>query len=197
MKKLFVIFFVILVVVATIMIAKNDNKVPKGWIFNAPDKSKYEVGIDNSTYESGKFSAFVISHNNSEKEFGNLMQAIKAENYLGKRLQLTAYIKSENVDKVQMWMRIDGQNQKEGKSLGFDNMGNRPVTGTTDWKQYSIVIDVPENAAVINYGFLIVGTGKFWVDNVKIAEVDKTVPLTNMTFHYSLPSAPVNLDFEE
>ncbi len=35
----------------------------------------------------------------------------------------------------------------------------------------------------INYGFLIAGTGEFWVDNVKITEVDKTVPVTNMTFH--------------
>ena len=197
MKKLFVILFVIIAVVATIMIAKNNNKVPKGWMFNAQDKSKYEIGIDNSTYESGNSSAFVISHNNSIKEFGNLMQAIKAENYLGKRLQLTAYIRSENAHRVQMWIRIDGPNPKEGQSLEFDNMGMRPITGTTDWKQYSIVLDVPENSAVINYGFLIVGTGKFWVDNVKLTEVDKTVPVTNMNFKYTLPSGPVNLNFEE
>ncbi len=197
MKKLVVILFVILAVIATIMIAKNDNKVPKGWVFNAPDRAKYEVGMDNSTYESGKSSAFVISHNNSEKEFGNLMQAVKAENYLGKRLQLTAYIKSKNVNRVQMWMRIDGPNPKEGKSLGFDNMGSRPITGTTDWKQYLIVLDVPENSSAIYYGFFIIGTGEFWVDNVKIAEVDKTVPVTNMTPESTMPSAPVNLDFEE
>ena len=197
MKKLFVILSMILTVVVAIIIAKNINKIPKGWVFNALNKPKYEVGIDNSTYESGKSSAFVISHNTVEKEFGNLMQAIKADNYIGKRLQLTAYIKSENAGRVQMWMRIDGPIQEEGKNLGFDNMGMRPITGTTGWKQYSIVLDVPDKATVINYGFLIVGTGEFWVDNVKLGEVNKSVPVTNMNFKNTLPSAPVNLNFEE
>ena len=195
MKKLFVILFTILTVVATIIIAKNNNEVPKGWFFRAVDASLYEVGTDNTTSESGKACAYVISHNSTESEFGNLMQAIDAKNYLGKRLQLTAYIKSINVSRV--WMRIDGKNPEYKQSLGFDNMGKRPITGTTDWKQYSIVLDVPDNSAAINYGFLIVGTGEFWVDNVKITEVNKTVPVTNIAFQYSLPSTPVNLNFEE
>ena len=197
MKKLFVILFTILTVVGTIIIAKNNNEVPKGWFFRAVDASLYEVGTDNTTSESGKACAYVISHNSTESEFGNLMQAIDAKNYLGKRLQLTAYIKSINVSRVQMWMRIDGKNPEYQHSLGFDNMGKRPITGTTDWKQYSIVLEVPDNAAAINYGFLIVGTGEFWVDNVKITEVNKTVPVTNIAFQYSLPSTPVNLNFEE
>ncbi len=147
MKKLFVILFILLLIVATVMIAKTINKVPKGWTFKAPDTSLYEVGTDNSTSESGKSCAYVLSHNTAEREFGNLMQAITAKNYLGKRLQLTAYIKTKDVNRrVQMWMRIDGKNPEYKQPLGFDNMGKRPITGTTDWKQYSIVLDVPDNS---------------------------------------------------
>ena len=114
MKKLFVILFTLLLIVATVMIAKTINKVPKGWTFKAPDTSLYEVGTDNSTSESGKSCAYVLSRNTTEREFGNLMQAIRAKNYLGKRLQLTAYIKTKDVNRrVQMWMRVDGENGSE------------------------------------------------------------------------------------
>ncbi len=78
------------------------------------------------------------------------MQSISAENYLDKRLRLSGFIKSKDVNGWSgMWMRIDGDN---GKQLGFDNMQTRPIKGTTDWKQYEIVLDVPANSKTINYG---------------------------------------------
>ncbi len=196
MKRTYPALFFAIVFVATILIAKTSNHTPKGWHFNAKNTSEYEVGTDNSTFESGSSSAYIISSNTTGKEFGNLMQAISAKEYLGKRLQLTGWIKTENVTgRCQMWMRIDGK--KQGEMLSFDNMGMRPITGTTDWKQYSIVLDVPENSRLINYGVLIVNTGKVWIDNFQLKEVDKSVRTTNMLKENTLPTSPVNLDFEE
>ncbi len=196
MKKLVVILFVALVSITAFLIAQNNNRVPKGWHFGAMNTSLYETGIDNSTFESGHSSVYIKSNNTDTKEFGNIMQAINAENYLGKRLRLTGYIKSENVTgSCQMWMRIDGQSR--GESLAFDNMQDRQIKGTTDWKQYSIVLDVPANSRIINYGALIVGTGKMWIDSFKIEEVNKSVPVTDISKINNLPSSPVNLDFEE
>jgi len=51
------------------------------------------------------------------------------------------------------WLRIDGKENPK-QQLGFDNMNNRPVKGTTDWKLYQIVLDVPENSGLINFGAL-------------------------------------------
>ena len=36
----------------------------------------------------------------------------------------------------------------------FDNMQDRSIRGTTDWTRYDVVLNVPENAAMMKFGFL-------------------------------------------
>ena len=91
-------------------------------------------------------------------------------------------------------MRIDGD---KGEQLGFDNMQTRPIKGTTDWKQYEIILDVPANGKVINYGVLLGSNGEVWFDNLKLEVVDKNIPVTSAKPEISLLKEPVNLDFEE
>ena len=61
-----------------------------------------------------------------------------------------------------LWMRVD----VDSRPVAFDNMGKRPVKGRTDWKQYSVVLDVPNDATNINFGFLIAGEGTLWGDEL-------------------------------
>ena len=91
-------------------------------------------------------------------------------------------------------MRIDGE---DNKPLEFDNMQDRGITGTTDWNKYKIVLDIPSNSKAINYGVLLGGLGKVWFDNLKIEEVDNSVPVTNPRKERKLPAEPINMDFEE
>jgi hypothetical protein len=153
------------------------------------------MSIDNSIFQNGKSCAYIKSKSPKENEFGTLMQIISAENYLGKRLQLSGYIKSKDIKGWSgMWMRIDGEN---GQQLGFDNMQDRAIKGTTDWKKYEIVLDIPSNSKSINYGLLLGGEGKVWFDNLELKEVDKTIQVTNLIKENKLPIKPINLDFEE
>ncbi len=194
MKKLIGALLVIAIIVTTFIIANNSNKIPDGWFPAGSNPSEYEMGIDNSTFQSGNSCAYIKSKSPKEKEFGTLMQTISAENYLGKRLQLSGYIKSENVKGWSgLWMRIDGYNNQQ---LGFDNMQGRAIKGTTEWKKYEIVLDIPSNSKSINYGLLLGGEGKVWFDNFKLEEVDKSIPVTNLRKENKLLSQPINLDFE-
>src|SRR5712691_7388604 len=84
-------------------------------------------------------------------------------------------MKTENAESANLWMRLDG----EKRTLGFDNMGNRAVTGTTEWKRYEITLDVPENAANIAFGSFVAGKGQAWVDDFQVEVVGKDVPSTN------------------
>ena len=52
-------------------------------------------------------------------------------------------------------MRLDGDKHL----LGFDNMDDRAVKGTTDWKQFEFVLDVPTGAVNVLFGNLISGKG--------------------------------------
>jgi len=195
MKKLLVAFAVITIILTTFIIANIDDQIPKGWFAAGSNPSEYEIGIDNSIFENGHSCAYIKSKAPKENEFGTLMQTISAENYLGKRLQLSGYVKSESVNGWSgIWMRIDGENNQQ---LGFDNMRDRTIKGTTDWKKYEIVLDVPTNSKTINYGVLLGGNGKVWFDNFKLDEVDKSVQVTNLIKENKFPSQPINLNFEE
>ncbi|MGB5849657.1 MAG: hypothetical protein WBH40_14280, partial [Ignavibacteriaceae bacterium] len=157
--------------------------------------SEYEMGVEPSTFQNGQLSAYVKSKSPKENEFGTLMQTVGAEKYLGKRLQLSSYIKSEDVKGwCGMWMRIDAENKTQ---LGFDNMQNRSIQGTTDWTRYDIVLDIPLNSKSINFGILLGGEGKVLVDNFNFEEVDKSVEVTNMLKENKLSTEPINLDFEK
>jgi hypothetical protein len=72
----------------------------------------------------------------------------------------------------------------------FDNMSDRPILGDTDWLQYALVVDVPEESTSMNFGLFLIDVGKMWLDEVKFEIVDNTVPLTGL-----LPK-PTNLNFE-
>ena len=193
MRNLLHVIFATILVTATILNAQSN--IPNGWFAAGNNNSEYDIGIDNTTVQNGKSSIFIKSKSPEQNNFGNLMQTISAENYLGKRLKLSGFVKTEKVDGWSgLWMRIDGENNEQ---LGFDNMRNRSIKGTTEWKNCAIVLDIPENSKSINYGILLGGEGKVWIDNIKIEEVDRSVAVTNLSTVNKLPKYPINLDFEE
>lgn len=78
--------------------------------------------------------------------------------------------------------------------LGFDNMNNRAVKGTSDWQEASVVLDVPAGAKALAYGFFVQGGGKMWVNGQRMEVVGSDVPTTNMI--KPPPTAPRNLGFD-
>ena len=105
---------------------------------------------------------------------------------------MTGFVKSENITSwAGLWFRVDSKDG--GPSLSFDNMQNRAIKGTTDWKEYEIILDVPKNASTLNFGALLDGTGKLWFDNIKIEIVSD---ITKSTGRKKLLK-PSNLNFED
>ena len=166
--------------------------LPTGWYKAGSKPKSYEMGIEKGAGQDGKNVATIKSINKKIDGFGTLMQQSKPGKYLGKRIKMTGFVKSENVTKwAGLWLRVD---QKGSDTpLSFDNMGNRPIKGTTAWTKYEIVLNVPENASLIVYGALLDGEGQIWFDNISFEIVDDLVPTTD-----SKPGEePFNLDFEK
>jgi len=108
---------------------------------------------------------------------------------------LSGFIQTKNVQQFTgLWMRIDSASDE---ILQFDNMNNRPIIGTTNWNRYSIVLDVPENSAIISFGILLTGKGEVWLDGLSFEVVDKNTPTTNFSVETILLDEPTNLSFEE
>ncbi len=166
--------------------------VPAGWLVSGDKPNDYEYGTDTNGARDGGRAAYIKLKAPSSAGFGTLMQVILSQNYVGTRVRLSGYMRSASVRRGQMWMRVDGPN---GKVLGFDNMDSRAVTGTTDWKRYEVVLDVPEDAKAIAFGFFLNGEGTLWADGFRLEIVDKTVPVTGGA--QAAGTEPRNLSFEE
>ncbi len=170
---------------------------PTGW-FNAGSKPKsYEMGIDKGAGQDGKNAATIKSIDKKIDGFGTLMQQCKPDKYLGKRVRMTGFVKSENVTAwAGLWLRVDQSGSQQ--PLSFDNMGDRPIKGTTGWTKYEIVLDVPSNASLIAYGALLDGTGQIWFDSITFEVVGDNVPTTGSVNgkKSATQDEPTNLDFE-
>ncbi|WP_242731665.1 hypothetical protein [Bacillus altitudinis] len=122
------------------------------------------------------------------------MQQIKSERYRGERLQFSAFVKSEDVKgSAGLWMRID---HSSGEVLAFDNMMNRPITGTNGWNHFSVVLDISVKSEVIAFGILLNGQGQIWMDELIFKTVDENVPVTEQNAVDDLEDTTVNLNFE-
>lgn len=171
------------------------NNTPAGWIMTGDTPSDYETGLDNRIVHSGNYSAFLRSKDERARGFATLMQQIKADRYRGERLRFSAFVKSKEVKgSAGLWMRID---HSSGEVLAFDNMMNRPITGTNEWNHFSIVLDVPVKSEVISFGILLNGQGQVWMDELTFEIVDESVPVTENNSNEELSSEPVNLNFED
>jgi hypothetical protein len=173
------------------------NDMPKSWLKAGSVPASYKFGSDSIIFKNGHKSACIESTDKNIDGFATIMQICSAKNYLGTRIKMTGYIKSENVsDWAGMWLRVDART--EMKSLSFDNMQDRPVTGNSDWTKCEIILDVPEESGTLNFGALISGTGKIWFDNISFEILDNNTPKTSKELSaMPIPEKPENLDFEE
>ena len=188
--RAFVLTFISIAIVAELAFADSPWTLP-GWFMAGSAPQLYAAGIDANALHEKAPSAFLTSTQAAGTQFGTLVQMFSAQDYLGKRVSLSAYIKSAGVaGRAALWMRVDGQNAKR---LSFDNMADRPILGTTDWKEYTIVLDVPPESRDIALGVLLSGQGKVWVSGISLKSVSQMQPKTGV--EYILPAQPQNLDF--
>ena len=192
-NKLFSVAALSFLTIASISAFKPMDDI-KGWFLAGSNPESYEIGLVKDAERNSN-----VGYLKSKKDvdgFATIMQSFSPTSYLGKRVRLSGYIKSRDVASwAGMWFRIDGPDK--AIPLAFDNMQERPIKGTNEWKKYEIVLDAPENSTGFAFGVLLAGPGEVWLDDLKFEVVDKSVPLTNMLDKSSAVSGPQNLNFEE
>jgi len=157
------ILFILLGIVLTGTDKINENKVPVNWIIAGDRPYDYRMGIDKDNGFYGGNAACIQSISKKAKGFGTLMQQCLPGKFLGKKVRMSCMIKTENVkDWAGLWLRTDINDPYT--VLGFDNMGDRPIKGSNDWKKYEIIMEIHPKCELINYGVLLSGSGKIWMD---------------------------------
>ena len=170
---------------------------PAGWHISGSAPKNYNISIDKGAGQNGK-DVPTIKSIKEGKGFATLMQSCRADKYLGKRVRMSGYIKTENViNWAGFWFRVDGAYGQT--TLSFDNMRERPIKGTAGWAKYDIVLDVPENAFDMAYGAQLDGSGQIWMDNLELDIVDNSVKTTgnfNRGVNTYILDRPSNLNFD-
>lgn len=138
---------------------KNKDGYPEGW--NSIGTEDYKVYADSLTVQHGKYS-LVIESSGTKPNYEAIGIALP-NNYDGKFITLSGYIKTENVIEGSMlFVRIDPE-------IAFEYMSETGVTGSTEWKKYEMTIPLhPKKTKKIVVGGMLLGKGKMWLDNVKI-----------------------------
>ncbi|HEY1922546.1 MAG TPA: sigma-70 family RNA polymerase sigma factor [Tepidisphaeraceae bacterium] len=96
----------------------------------------------------------------------------------GKRIRVSGWIKTKNVREcagLEMLAYSAG-----GELLTADEMVCvRPIHGTTDWRQYEMVQDIPQDATKIYVASVLFCSGEIWTDDFQVEVVGKDVALTD------------------
>lgn len=161
--------------------------------------SQYNFGFEEMIPDSGKlvtwniksgpsFSGPVFNIDKEIKHGGNQSLSIERKKtdtttqftpvsvfipaqFNGNKISISGWLKTENVSGyAELWFRIDDEYKK---LLSLINYPHGRLKGTTDWTKYDTTITIPENAHIMYFGFLIVGAGKVWGDDLSL-QVDGT-----------------------
>jgi len=170
-------------------------KLPHGWKVSGTQARDYTIGLDDQS-AGHEATIRAIDKDAPFVGFATLMQSISALPFLGKRIRLEAQLRTLDVpDAATLWMRCDDAAKR---MVAFDNMEERHIagvlTGTMDWQARVIVLDVPQDAVSLHYGFYLRGAGQCWARSFDLqtvgVEVDVTSEITGLYL-----SEPTNLAF--
>lgn len=163
-----------LLLLSLLALTAQADPLPKGWILRGSAPANYLAGVDTAIKAAGEGSGFLASKpavELNDSGFGTMMQTIPAEAWRGRKVRFRAQVRATNVKGwAGLWMRVDGAEPNE--PLAFDNMGDRPITGTSEWTAYEIVLNVPNGATRIAFGILLAGKGQVWIDDASLAPAD-------------------------
>jgi len=179
----------------------------------------YSVTLDREVRTNGAASALISSLRDT-RGYTTLFQTSAAGALRGKRVEFSADVRTRAATGgAYLLLRAADAN---GDPVAFDNMTmsfgpyrtmdrpvNRAVKGDSEWSTEHVVVDIPENAAVITYGVSLEGTGKAWIDNAHLEMVSDDVETTGIPLGSglnvahnipvdpaSLKRKPRNLDFD-
>jgi hypothetical protein len=137
------------------------------------DKDDYFSFKDDSIKVDGKNSVRLQKDTASAKGGYGVITFSLPANFKGSEVTLNGFIRTEGVQGgfAGLWLRTDAGKE----SVGFENMADKGITGTTEWKQYSITVPMNDDVTDILFGGLLAGKGRCWFDKLELLIDNKPV----------------------
>ena len=182
----------------------------KVWEFRAAYPDAYDHGADAEAGAPGGSAALIrlipeISADryiDLTKAMGGYMQTASARPYRGKRVAVSAQLRSEGVSHGATILASVGG--APGETFAYDNLKNHRdgwLFGDNPWTSRKVVLDVDDDAESLFFGFFLKGAGAVWAADFSVDVVDTSIPLTGERIERRAVEAawrtPTNLRFAE
>jgi len=135
-----------------------------GW--HSINENKYKISLDTIDFYSRSKGLKIANINTvSSKDFGGVSQSISVEeSYKAKEIKFSGFIKTKDVATFAgLWLRLDDD---KGNVLFFNNMLDKNISGTEDWKKYQITTRIPIETKNIVIGTILSYKGISWFDKL-------------------------------
>ncbi len=152
---------------------ETGNSYPDNWWQGATNYNSFQISYVDNVSHSSSHSA-KISSSGSGSEFSFWAQTILADQLVGKSAELKVNIKAENIsgDGIAIAIRGDDtQNPRNRAEIFSTTQGDQQISGTFDWKSFSVDIDViPENIKSITIYLIYLPntSGTIYFDDVSL-----------------------------
>jgi hypothetical protein len=170
-----------------------DGHLPPAWATQGALPGAFDASVDTNEMHSGQASAQIISRNPSNQVL--LFQNIRADDFRGRSLTLSAWVKSEEL-KGLAGIRVQTRDATNNSLPDLRLDRARRVSGTTSWQRLEVTGVVPTNAAVLMLLVDLQGEGRVWADDFSLSVDGQPVTARSGGNTNFYTRAPANLDFE-
>ena len=177
------------------------SNVPPGWFHYGKPPGNHAAFVDFLERREGAASARLESQPSAnwrneptcDQRKAFLAQSWRVHPWRGKTLRVTAQLRSDSLD-VSASLGINFYDRLNGNLSSLALPEGRRLRGTTPWHRVELSGLVPTNAEVLTLVADIDGSGRLWIDDIKM-EIDgrpvEPRPVGPTNFYATLP---MNLD---
>lgn len=148
------------------------------WFAFGPVDTAYAMVIDTTLAFSGRRSLLVVSLPGADPStWLASQQIVDASAYRNKRIRMRAHLRTQAASSAGFWFAVEGFAGRRPATLLSDSLVS-PLSGTTAWRETTLVVDIDARATCLRFGSTLNGTGAVWLDAVTIDVVSAATPVT-------------------
>lgn len=169
-----------------------ERKTPDKWHVMSPNAKKYNVSLDGTVSHSGLHSLLINSIDTAISPQYAGLDCLLPARYIGKEITVKGWMKTESM-KGSLALML-GIYDAEGNTLQFENLQDKRLKGSKEWKQYSVTLPLSAEAQKIHIGPILIGKGKLWIDDIEVFVDGVPVQEAKLKPNFN-PNPPLNPNY--
>ena len=142
--------------------------------FSSNPKAAFETGtekVDGPLSESIFIRSLIDG--DQDRQIGDLSRWLPADSYQRKRIRISTKLKTSVAGRATCTLAA----WDDRRALQTADGASR--SGSGDWQDCSVVMQIPDGATRLRIGFYLRGRGEVWADQFSLEEVGRDVPETH------------------